>query len=399
MHPILSDVSLVFYFRFNTAIEFNLAKLLFTPIDMQLSVDIDMAAETLANITSLYNDLIEGNPVRQFEVTPDKRYDRVLIPCQTLTSNTKSVEKYYNDLSSSLGSYINDIMELKVVLKGVLITKQYNETVYLAVKENFVKHSQEILAAAQVFKEEIITHCEGHIHEKLQLMHNLNQDLRDHIDVYQNKVKYASNVIDLVKEKIFGNLEHFTADCNDSTTNNEFDDRFIRTLNHNIDVLIFELRISQHDLLSPMKALQESITSVWQIMFSEDLLQNFYMMLNDDVMQMISNPDQAAYFMAIFNSDKMLNRLGQNNTGLALDRLLVLLNADVPLKDFNTKASHVEEMFSNMLNTTYTSRNIVRLLQELRVVLQKLSDEFQGDNLGEELNKTFVKYVRCALLS
>ena len=363
-------------------------------------MNMDLTAQTLESVTALYYAFVDTKSVVDFEITPDKRYDSDLLPYDILVYNREIQQVHYSVLSNNLGLYIDDILQLKGVLRAALITRQYNETVYLSAKKNFIQHSSEVGDNAKMFREQFITRCEKAIHSKIEFMTSLNHTLFGNIDLFEENVVSMENFLSTVHLDVFRSLKQMerTADLyvyHSNVTRVQLTDTFnsddVQTLTHQLDSKIFELRMRQRELEYSTSQLQHSVNSVWRALLNEELLRSFYLKISSDVIDMIQNPKQTTYFMNIFTDESMLNMTVTNKTDEVLERFFVWLNADLHSKDLNSELERVNQTFLRISSSLVQIDSLVKLLKQVQSVLLNTQRHLVEINLKEEFTRSFAK--------
>lgn len=386
--------------QFSAITDMTLARMFHLMGDTSLSVKMDIAVETLENTTKLYYAYINGEPNIVEEITPEKRYDLSLIPYSVFSEQSYIYQRYYGDLTSKISDYIENIVKLKRIIRNTLSTRTYNITEKNVTRNLYFDLTVGIEKARKNFQEHVVDTVEALVRNKINRVINVNESFLRSQEKLNEHIMSVDSYLTWINLNVMGELTDivncsygFFRHSNVSKKGliHTFLEIDLEGLLSRIDSAIFELSLYYREILKLLSHLHNDVISIWHLFFHEDLLKNFYIRLKNDVSQMKNNARHEKYLYKIFAHKKMLNLPPYNQSSKLSHTFWVLLNADVPVMDYQVKVLKLNQTFAELTDLIEQGDLLRPNFKTFKRVLQETHDYFQEAKARIQLGKNFVK--------
>lgn len=401
---------------FTSTTETVARKVLYFMTDNQLSGKLETAIQALDNLTKVYYSFVNAEPVSAGQpITPDGRYDIHLLPFALLTKSQNAVKNYYTGISENIARLIENILSLKSVLKDVYQSNTINETLFAQSRKTFIHHTLQIRHFASLFQLEIVQRSIDQLDAQVNEMTDLNRTMTHEAQAIAENFASQANLATTSYSEAYNNVLAFTklaqqflhdTDIHKSSLTNQNTDAFIQSsallaLVESLNTVL----VQKASLRRRWDSLADTTMTVWRRFIHEELLGNFYLNLYNDVTDMVNNPQRADQFRSVFFHASMLGLVRpavplRRSGDYAPTDFYTLLNADVPIMNYDTKMLQLVEEFreyrdqtdgDQVVGSTRIDR-LVRAFDELKKNLAELQTQCQ---VNQDLIRLRVIFSGC----
>ena len=337
--------------------EVTIRRIIFYMMDRDLSSRLEIAIRAVDNLTKAYYAYLNAEPLLEYVLTPDGRYDLSLIPGEVLAHNTRKQREYYNKMSEHLTGYIDSILGLQFVLKEYHRNKAFNESAYQDCKQSFIFHAKQVNFYKSLFEQRIIHRSKDLVELKVEQFDRIKSrfysvldDLRAILQPLQRRLREQYEVLQ-------ADLVLFSQMAKTFLNSDSVSKRQLASMAHSkrtfgmvssLKVLFSDLRAQGGSLSSWWERLQQHYTDIWRNFLKETSVRKFYQKLKEDVVEMVKNPERREFFLDIFADARMLHTTVEALNLTSVKNLTRMLNADLPDIGFKHKENDIIMQFNRI---------------------------------------------------
>lgn len=392
---------------FTSTTETIMRKVIYFSIENKLSAKMELAIEAVNKLTNMvYYPLLNAESAVEYTVTPDKRYDRTLIPYEILAHCSDQLKEYFNGLSENIGEVMSALLQLKNVVKDVYNTNILNETANTEGRRKFIDHSSQIITFLALFRNKIIEKSRETVESKMDKVKKLNHTmvsltsdivkeltLRQQLGArykiaYDSILNFAKNAQVYRSEGSVGKSGVARSGLSKSTMQGFMELNTIHT----------ELISHSKELSEIWKRFKSVLISIWRSFLLDTSVRDFYMQLYNDITDMKNHPSEIPRLKAIFTHPKMLDISAEDAISLQPDDFYALLNADAAVIGMESQISSIEKLANDLQRWTDVDIVFEDNVKELIESYEELKEDLSEYQKTITLDKKYFRYVETRYL-
>lgn len=393
---------------FASAGETILRKVVYFMSDNELSGKLELAIQTLDNLTKVYSSFLNAEPMSSLDLTPEQHYDIHLVPYDVLSDTHASLKTHYTGISENIAGVIEHILSLKGIIKDVYQKNLLNETALHASRSAFVHRTLQVQHFSDMFESEVIQRSVDVIDAKIESLKRSNDTMMLTVAKLTQSFQSLQLLINAAYTEPYDAVLRFTQEVQRYTREanvlksavsdlalQETTRRAVAALVKYID----DIQVNAAELKSDWTTIEDSVKSIWEHLLLESTLKNFYLNLYNDVRDMINHPQRADMFKALFFHPKMLGSYPSTRaaahgiSGHTPSDFYTLLNADVPAINFTIKVANVTLELSRFIKDTDVAEILRGRTQRLTTAFDRLTTNLIAFQSHCVLSPDLVRFV------
>lgn len=335
----------------------TIQKIIFFMMDRDLSSRLEIAIRAVDNLTKAYYAYLNAEPLLEYVLTPNGRYDLSLIPGDILAHNTRKQREYYNKMSEHLTGYIDSILGLQYVLKEYHRNKAFNDTAYQDCKQSFIFHAKQVNYFKTLFEQRIIHRAKDIIEQKFDQFDRISSRFYSKVDDLKSILVPLQARLRKQYEMLRADLVLFSQMAKTFLNSDSVSKRQLASMAHSkrtfgmvnsLKVLFSDIRAQAANMADWWRRLEELYTDIWRSFLKETSVKKFYQKLKEDIVDMVKNPDKRTFYLEIFADSRMLHTTMDDLNQTSVKNLTRMLNADFPDIGFKHKENEIMTLFNRI---------------------------------------------------